>query len=111
MTALDAELLLAPPPLPPRSSLGLLDRERLFDIIVAATGRARPALNSAHGRPTKEVTSTPALTKVHYNGSAVLAAHGSVEHVPVESGMDADALSFARAQLCLCMTRHDGMTA
>ena len=32
---------------------------------------------------------------------AVLAAHGSVEQVPVESGMDADALSFARAQLCV----------
>ena len=32
---------------------------------------------------------------------AVLAAHGSVEQVPAESGMDPDALSFARAQLCV----------
>ena len=31
---------------------------------------------------------------------AVIAAHGSVERVPVEESMDSDAASAARAQLC-----------
>lgn len=31
---------------------------------------------------------------------AIIATHGSVERVPVEASMDADALSATRAQLC-----------